>query len=109
MLLTVIFVDYSLQKMMRKKNEIHCPWYYRLQFAQLVRMEDVCTLLAKNIKAARKRLNLSQEELAARADIDRTYVSGIERKVRNPTITVVARFAAALETTTADLLADHRD
>jgi len=69
-------------------------------------MEDVCAILARNIKAARKRLNLSQEELAARAEIDRTYVSGIERQVRNPTITVVAKFAEALETTTADLLRD---
>ncbi|MGV0910856.1 helix-turn-helix domain-containing protein [Martelella sp. FOR1707] len=67
-------------------------------------MEDVRAILARNIKAARKRLNISQEELAARAEIDRTYVSGIERQVRNPTITVVARFAEALETTTANLL-----
>jgi transcriptional regulator with XRE-family HTH domain len=67
-------------------------------------MEDVRAILARNIKAARKRLNLSQEELAARAEIDRTYVSGIERRVRNPTITVVAKFAAALETTAAQLL-----
>ena len=67
-------------------------------------MEDVRAILARNIKAARTRLNLSQEELAARAEIDRTYVSGIERRVRNPTITVVARFAAALESTAAALL-----
>ena len=70
-------------------------------------MEDVCAILARNIRAARKRLNLSQEELADRAEIDRTYVSGIERQVRNPTITVVAKFAEALETTTADLLTDQ--
>lgn len=70
-------------------------------------MEDVCAILARNIKAARKRLNLSQEDLAARAQIDRTYVSGIERQVRNPTITVVAKFAKALETTAADLLTDR--
>lgn len=70
-------------------------------------MEDVRAILAGNIKAARKRLNLSQEDLAARAEIDRTYVSGIERQIRNPTITVVAKFAKALEMTTADLLADR--
>lgn len=70
-------------------------------------MENVRSILAQNIKDARRRLNLSQEELAARAEIDRTYVSGIERQVRNPTITVVAKFAEALETTAAELLADH--
>ncbi|WP_436082768.1 helix-turn-helix domain-containing protein [Pararhizobium sp. LjRoot235] len=64
-------------------------------------MENVRAILARNIKAARKRLSLSQEELADRAEIDRTYVSGIERQVRNPTITIVAKFAQALETTTA--------
>jgi len=73
----------------------------------MARMEDVRAILARNIKAARKRLNLSQEDLAARAQIDRTYVSGIERQIRNPTITVVAKFAEALETTTAELLADR--
>ena len=71
------------------------------------RMENVRSILAQNIKDARRRLNLSQEELAARAEIDRTYVSGIERQVRNPTITVVAKFAEALETTAAELLADQ--
>lgn len=52
-------------------------------------------------------MNLSQEEFAALAQTDRTYVSRIERQVRNPTIAVVARFAEAFETTTATLLADH--
>lgn len=70
-------------------------------------MEDVCAILAQNIKAARAKLKLSQEELAHRAEIDRTYVSGVERQVRNPTITVVAKFAVALETTTAKLLTDR--
>ena len=70
-------------------------------------MEDVRAILAGNIKAARSLLGWSQEELADRAEIDRTYVSGIERQVRNPTITVVAKFAEALGTTTADLLTDR--
>ena len=73
----------------------------------MARMEDVSAILARNIKGARKLLGWSQEELADRAKIDRTYVSGIERQVRNPTITVVARFAQALGTTTADLLTDR--
>lgn len=72
-------------------------------------MEDVRAILARNVRAARKLLDLSQEELAERARIDRTYVSGVERQVRNPTITVVARFADALGTTTAALLSDRTD
>lgn len=70
-------------------------------------MEDVRTILAKNIKGARNLLGWSQEELAERAEIDRTYVSGVERQIRNPTITVVAKFAEALGTTAADLLTDR--
>lgn len=70
-------------------------------------MEDVCAILAQNIKAARCLMGWSQEELAARAEIDRTYISGVERQVRNPTITVVAKLAKAIGTTTADLLTDR--
>lgn len=67
----------------------------------------MCAILARNIKAARGLLGWSQEELADRAEIDRTYISGVERQVRNPTITVVAKLAKALGTTTADLLTDR--
>ena len=45
-----------------------------------------------------------QETLALEADLDRTYVSGIERKVKNPTITVVERIAKALNCGLGDLL-----
>lgn len=72
-------------------------------------MEDACAILARNIKAARGLLGWSQEELADRAEIDRTYISGVERQVRNPTITVVAKLAKALGTNTADLLTDRSD
>ncbi|WPZ35518.1 helix-turn-helix transcriptional regulator [Thalassobaculum sp. OXR-137] len=56
--------------------------------------------LAKHFGAAvrthRKLLRLSQEELADRAEMDRTYVSGIERGTRNPTLDVLQRVADAL-------------
>ena len=67
-------------------------------------MEDARHILATNLRQARLELDMSQEDLAAAAGIDRTYVSGIERGVRNPTITVLARFAYALGTTSAALL-----
>lgn len=47
---------------------------------------------------------MSQEELAHRASIDRTYVSSLERGVYNPTIEIVAKIAKALEVEAADLL-----
>lgn len=49
-------------------------------------------------------LDLSQEELALDADIDRTYVSGIERGTRNPPLTMIAKPAERLKTTPAPLL-----
>ena len=57
---------------------------------------DVRQRLAANVKRLRKERGWSQEALADEADLDRTYVSGIERVVKNPTVTVVERIAKAL-------------
>ncbi|TRV14749.1 MAG: XRE family transcriptional regulator [Microcystis wesenbergii Mw_MB_S_20031200_S109] len=67
-------------------------------------MEDVRDIVATNIRLARLNLKISQEELAALAGIDRTYISGIERGLRNPTITVLAQISEALGTSPAKLL-----
>lgn len=67
-------------------------------------MADYRRILAENVKAARDLLDLSQEELADEAMIDRTYISGIERGKRNPSIDLLARLAKALKTTPAALL-----
>lgn len=64
----------------------------------------IIALVAGNVWQARKEARLSQEELAAQAGIDRTYVSQVERRKRNLTITVLARLAAALGTTPDRLL-----
>ncbi len=61
-------------------------------------------IVARNVRQARKDLGLSQEALAHEAGIDRTYVSQVERRQRNMTITMLARFAAALATTPDRLL-----
>ena len=63
--------------------------------------------LGKNIRALRTAKGLSQEQFAFDAGIHRTYVSGVERGARNPTITVVERFAKALGVTTGELLDFH--
>ena len=67
-------------------------------------MFDYRKILAENLKAARKALALSQEALALEADIDRTYVSGIERGARNPSLSMIAKLAEKLKTTPAALL-----
>lgn len=50
----------------------------------------------RNVKALRKATGLSQDELADKVPIHRTYMSGIERGVRAPTIIVVEKIAVAL-------------
>lgn len=48
------------------------------------------------VRRHRELLRLSQEELAERAGLDRTYLSGVERSARNPTLEVMQRIASAL-------------
>lgn len=65
---------------------------------------DVRQRLALNMKRYRKERGLSQEKLGFACGRDRTYISGIERLVRNPTITVVDEIAVALGVTASQLL-----
>jgi transcriptional regulator with XRE-family HTH domain len=53
--------------------------------------------LGEVVRRRRLALNLSQEELAFRAGVHRTYLSDIERGARNITVTVLTRLAEALE------------
>ena len=57
-----------------------------------------CKKLGKVISALRKQAGISQEELAFRASIDRTYISQIERGIGNPSLLVVFKIAQALNT-----------
>jgi transcriptional regulator with XRE-family HTH domain len=60
--------------------------------------------LARNVRARRKEGRLSQEELADRAGLHRTYVGSIERGERNVWIDNIERLADALQLDVADLL-----
>jgi transcriptional regulator with XRE-family HTH domain len=61
-------------------------------------------VLALNLRKYRRLRGLSQEELAHRADIDRTYVSALERSVYAASVDVVDRLAQVLSVEAADLL-----
>jgi transcriptional regulator with XRE-family HTH domain len=69
--------------------------------------QHVRTLLATNVRAKRTELAMSQEHLAFEADIDRTYVSQIERATINPSLLVLCKVAEALQTTLISLIEDH--
>ena len=68
------------------------------------RMAQICKILGGNVKSLRLSLGLSQEELAFEADLDRTYISQIERGVGNPSILVLLKVATVLGVELADLL-----
>ncbi|MBI5686715.1 MAG: helix-turn-helix transcriptional regulator [Verrucomicrobia bacterium] len=60
--------------------------------------------LGRNVRHHREARGMTQEKLAERANLDPTYISGIERGLRNPGIKNVARIAKALGITTAKLV-----
>jgi transcriptional regulator with XRE-family HTH domain len=62
--------------------------------------------LGAAIRDFRARLRISQEELADRSGLHRTYLGGIERGERNPSYTNINRIAAALEVRSSELLAE---
>ncbi len=65
---------------------------------------DLVQLLGRNVRKLRTEKGLSQEELAFRAGMKRSYLSDLERGTRNPTVRALARLAMALETDPSNLL-----
>lgn len=56
------------------------------------------------VRRARNELGLTQQQLAERAELDRSYLSEVERGTRNPTLTVQVRLAGALGIRLSDLI-----
>ena len=56
------------------------------------------------VRELRERSNFTQESLAERCDLDRTYISGIERGVRNPTIQTIWTIAEGLSISPQELI-----
>jgi transcriptional regulator with XRE-family HTH domain len=65
---------------------------------------DIRRQVGLNVQRLRQARGLSQEELAFEAELHRTYISGVERGVRNPTVTVLAKIAVALKVPPDQLL-----
>ncbi|WP_059000103.1 helix-turn-helix domain-containing protein [Leptolyngbya sp. NIES-2104] len=61
----------------------------------------------KAIRRRRRELDLSQEELAERAEMHRTYISDIERGIVNPSLEVIEKLTDALNTTVSELFVQY--
>ncbi|HUI06392.1 MAG TPA: helix-turn-helix transcriptional regulator [Verrucomicrobiae bacterium] len=62
----------------------------------MAKRHPVLTAFGLNVRKQREARGLTQEALAEKADLDQTYISGIERGVRNPSILSIAKMAKAL-------------
>ena len=70
---------------------------------------DVQRRVGANIKRFRRERGLSQEKLAFECGRHRTYISGVERGIRNPTVVVLEQIATALQVPAWRLLEDPAD
>lgn len=65
--------------------------------------------MGDRVRKLRSERGWSQEEFGDKCGLDRTYVSGIERGVRNPTLSVIATLAAGLGVSIEDLFSEGKD
>lgn len=83
------------------------PWQNTLQDAAVPAMALRQTF-ARNLRNIRKARGLSQEELAHQADLDRTYISALERSVYAASIDVIEKIANVLNVSPPELFANHQ-
>jgi transcriptional regulator with XRE-family HTH domain len=69
-------------------------------------MQDLRVVFGRNVRKVRQQRRMTQEMLAFEAKIDLTYVGGIERGKRNPSLLVMARIAAALSIPLTKLISE---
>lgn len=68
--------------------------------------DAICQAFGERVHVLRRRRKLSQEDLAQRAGLHRTYIGGVERGEINPTLVNVVRIGQALEVDATELLTD---
>ena len=69
-------------------------------------MNNVSKQFGQRARAIRLKQGLSQGDVAKRMNIHRSYISSIERSVRNPSLKVIQRIAKALEVPMEKLIKD---
>ena len=70
---------------------------------------EIRAVIRANLRQYRKESGYSQEELADEAGLHRTYISGVERGVRNPSVLVLEKIAKPLKIPVWKLLYDDKN
>jgi transcriptional regulator with XRE-family HTH domain len=80
---------------------------------QLVPMPEqphyILKVVGSNVLYFRRRLDISQEELGYRANLDRTYIGGIERAERLPSVVAIYDIAKGLSIQPFELMIENRE
>ena len=77
---------------------------YGLTSVAMKKQADISVRFGNRVRELRNLREISQERLADCCGLDRTYVGGIERGERNPSLKNIARLATALGTSMAELM-----
>lgn len=75
----------------------------------MISEHDILNIFGENVRKYRRLLNLSQEDLADRAELHRTYIGMIERAEKNITLVNIEKIANALKVKIEDLLKINND
>lgn len=70
----------------------------------MISKNEILNIFGENVRKYRRLLDISQEELAHRADLHRTYIGMIERAEKNITLVNMEKIAIALQVKIEDLL-----
>ncbi len=70
---------------------------------------NICEVVGTNVRKLRQEKKLSQDQLAADADIDRSYLSEVESGKKNVGVEVLAKLAVGLDVHVTELLSGYSD
>ena len=68
---------------------------------------EILKVFSDNTKKRRKNLNMSQEQLAEASGLHQTYISDLERGLKNPSLKTMVKIANTLDTTVPELLEEQ--
>jgi transcriptional regulator with XRE-family HTH domain len=71
--------------------------------------KELLKQLGTNLRKYRLNNNISQEAFSELTQLDRTYISGLERGIRNPSFLILLRISKALDITLNDLYGDKNE